>query len=41
MLVDYKYLIFSSVLSTQKYFGLKYLHIALKYLHILQYPSWK
>jgi len=38
MLLDYKYLIFSSFLSTQKYFGLKYMYITLKYLHILQYP---
>lgn len=38
MLLDYEYLIFSSFLSTQKYFGLKYLHITLKYLHNLHYP---
>jgi len=38
MLVHYKYLISISFLSTQKYFGLKYLHISLKYLYILQYP---
>jgi len=41
MFLDYKYLIFSSFLSTQKYFGLKYLYITPKYLHILQYPPWK